>query len=209
MPPVQEDLADILRECLEEGTASQWETFIRMAQPVVAAGVVHTLLRYGRQPGRMAEDLIQDVFLKLHRGNCQALRSFRGTGAASLYAYLRAIAANLVTDFLVAESGAARGGTRPHVSLDDPDLRAVAAGESGMHAIERKLLLEQIQRCLEGQKERDRRVFWLYHRLGFKPHEIAAFPGIALRQDGVETLLLRLTKQVAGCMRETRKLSSR
>jgi DNA-directed RNA polymerase specialized sigma24 family protein len=42
--------------------------------------------------------------------------------------------------------------------------------------------------------ERDRRVFWLYYRVGLTANAIASLPAIGLSTKGVESTILRLTR---------------
>jgi RNA polymerase sigma factor (sigma-70 family) len=184
----------VLRDCLETGAASRWETFIGLAQPVVAAAVFRTIGRWGRADSSVADDLIQDTFARLCARDFRALRNFRGQDSTALCAYLRVIARSVATDGFRAERA-------PAVSLDDPDT-APLADDSSARAIERSLLLDRIDKCLAAQKERDRRIFWLYHRHGWTPKSIAALPAIEMGTSGIETLLYRLTKAAADCMKK-------
>lgn len=166
-----------------------------MAQPVIASAVFRTLARWGRSGHPSAGDFIQDIFLKLCAGDYRILRSFRGSDGAALRAYLRVIAASVVTDRLRAED-------RSTVPLDDPENAPVAPDDRPRREIERNLMLDSVEKCLDGQKDRDRRVFWLYHRHGYTPKSIAALPWTDLGQGGVEMLVYRLTKAVADCMKK-------
>jgi RNA polymerase sigma factor (sigma-70 family) len=189
------NIADALRDCLAAGSPANWEAFIDLAQPVIATAVFRTLRRWNRTDRALADDLIQDTFAKLCAADFRVLRNFRGQDSTALHAYLRVIAASVVTDRLRAEQA------RP-VSLDDPDEAPVLADETTARDIERNLLLDRIEKCLEGQKQRDRWIFWLYHRHGFTPKVIAALAG-GLGTSGVETLLYRLTRAVADCVKKS------
>jgi RNA polymerase sigma-70 factor, ECF subfamily len=68
---------------------------------------------------------------------------------------------------------------------------------------DRDLLIQQIDACLltvaSGPNSvRDRRIFWLYYRVGLAASAIAALPTIGLSTKGVESTLLRLTRQIRG-----------
>jgi RNA polymerase sigma factor (sigma-70 family) len=189
------NIADALRDCLAAGSPANWEAFIDLAQPVIATAIFRTLRRWMRTDRALADDLVQDTFAKLCAADFRVLRNFRGQDSTALRAYLRVIAASVVTDRLRAEHA------HP-VSLDDPDEAPVLADDTTARDIERNLLLDRIEKCLEGQKQRDRWVFWLYHRHGFSPKEIAALPG-GLGTGGVETMLYRLTRAVADCVKKS------
>ena len=167
---------------------------MKAAQPVIAAAVLRTMGRWGCSDWSVADDLIQDVLAKLFAQDRRVLRCFRGRDAASLQAYLRAIAATVTTDYY-------RGKEPPLRSLDDPELSPSVIDNHASQEIERKLLLDRVERCLADQGERDRWIFWLYHRQGFTPQSISVLPEVSLGRSGVETLLYRLTKLVAQCVK--------
>jgi RNA polymerase sigma-70 factor (ECF subfamily) len=60
---------------------------------------------------------------------------------------------------------------------------------------ERSLLLHQIVRSLP-EPSRERAVFQLYFQQGYSAREIAAIPALTLTTKGVESLILRLTRQL-------------
>ena len=190
------DIAQTLRACLETGASEQWEKFSELAHPVIAAAVSRTMDRWGRSDRSAANDLIQDTFARLLSNERRALRNFRGEDPSSLYAYLRVIAASVVTDHL-------RGDPPPAMPLDDPERAPVIPDNTSPREIEKNLLLARVEKCLATQKDRDRRIFWLYHRHGFTPKHISALPAIEMGISGVETLVYRLTRLVADCMKKT------
>ena len=195
-PWQERNIAQVLRDCLETGASGRWEAFIELAQPVIATAVFRTIARWGRSDRSVADDLIQDTFARLCAHDFRALRNFRGQDSAALRAYLRVIAVSVTTDRFRSEH-------MPAVSLDDPDKAPLIIDDSPSREIERNLLLDRIDKCLAAQKERDRRIFWLYHRHGFTPKSIATLPAVEMGTSGVETLLYRLTKVVAECMKKS------
>jgi RNA polymerase sigma factor (sigma-70 family) len=185
---------EVLNDCLDNGTSSSWETFIALAQPVIAGAVFRAIGRCGRDR-IVADDLIQDTFAKLCASNFRILRNFRGRDPAVLRAYLRVIAASVAADRFRAENLRA-------VSLDDPASAPQVPDYRPAQQIERELLLDRIDKCLAAQKKRDRWIFWLYHRHGLTPQAISALPVVDIGRSGVETLLYRLTRVVADCVKK-------
>ena len=191
------DLVQLLGRCLESRKGSEWEPFIRQIHPSVVAGVISTLARVGISSRQVVEDLVQETFLKLCAQDSRVLRSFQAGDSNGLKAYIRVIASSTTLDFLRARDAQKRiktpisleGGTFEILSSHNPE------AEAG-----RKQLLEHIDSCLADQKDRDRRIFWLYHRQGFTPKAIADLPGIALATGGVETIVYRLTRAVRECL---------
>jgi DNA-directed RNA polymerase specialized sigma24 family protein len=125
------------------------------------------------------------------------LRNFRGEVPASLHAYLRTIAVSIAIDHFRAEPA-------PAVSLDDPESPLSIPDNRPARDIERRLLLDRIKKCLTAQRARDRWIFWLYHRDGMTPQAISSVPSVGLGRSGVETLIYRLTREVADCVKKWR-----
>jgi RNA polymerase sigma-70 factor (ECF subfamily) len=150
----------------------------------------------------LAEDLIQETFLKLCADNYRVLRAFRADQDNPLYAYLRTIAKSVVADYLNSQSALKRGGGLQLLSLDGPGGGAeVGAEDALLQEVERRLILQRVEECLSEQNERNRTIFWLYYRHGFRPAAISAYPGIKVGKSGVEAILYNLTKLVRDCVR--------
>ena len=184
----------LLRECLDTGSAGAWERFIAAAKPVVASSVAAAIRRWNRDRSEL-DDLIQDTFVRLCAANYRVLRNFRGQDTAALNAYLRTIAASVAADRFRADR------VRP-ISLDDPDSSTPVPDDRPAREIERHLLFDRIRKCLATSARRDQWIFWLYHRDGMAPQEIASLPSAKIGRSGVETLVYRLTKAVADCVRK-------
>jgi len=201
------DLAALLRRCLAGGENADWDRFIRLSQPTVAAGVLRSISSSARVDRELADDLIQDTFLKLCADDFRVLRRFRGDDAVSLRVYLKTIAGTIATDHFRSQAALKKGSGKAPVSLDDL-VRQPGADDARFAELEREILLERVERCLDSQQSRDRRVFWLYHRQGMTPKTISALPGVGLASDGVETLVYRLTKNVRECLQRAGLLQS-
>jgi RNA polymerase sigma-70 factor, ECF subfamily len=194
------DLASILKRCLANGTKADWECFVELAQPVLAAGVLRSLSRLTPATRELVDDLIQETFLKICAANFRVLRNFRTDDSNALRVYLRTIAASTVTDHFRSQSALKKGAGKKMASLDDvaPQL---AADDRQFAELERRDIFERVEKCLDTQEPRNRTIFWLYHRQGFTPKAISALAGIGLSPDGIETTIYRLTKGVRECLR--------
>jgi len=190
-------LTQKLRECLAHGTTRGWKQFIDLAEPVIKAAVIRKLASARQFSGELADDLVQETFVKLCADGNRALRAFQGTDDVTLQAWLTHVARSVVVDHLKSVSAVSHGGGLLFQSLDDPETESVADADSPVEDMERRQLREQIDGWLEDESERDRRIFWWYHRDGFSPAEIAGLPGIGVGKSGVETIVYRLTKKVA------------
>src|SRR5437588_9254334 len=103
----------VLQQCLQNGSKSEWETFISLAQPVIASGVLQSLTRLSVFSRELADDLIQDTFLRICADNFRILRNFRAAVSNALCVYLKTIATSIVVDYLRS------GKVRPSVTLDE------------------------------------------------------------------------------------------
>lgn len=194
------DFALILKECLDTGTSTSWDHFVALAQPIVAGAIVRALARWGGAESVLADDLIQDTFVKLCAKNCHVLRSFRGTETTALCAYLRTVASSIAADHFNSSSAIKHGGKVQSISLEDLSAPSLATSNAPMQEIESNLILSRVENCLSSHKDRDRNIFWLYHRHGYTPEDISHYPGIEVSKGGVETIIYRLTKAIRDCV---------
>ena len=194
------DLAGVLRQFLASGEAADLDRFIRLAQPVVAAGVLRIARRMGQADRSFADDMIQETFLKVCAADFRVLRDFRASDANALEVYLKTIAASVVVDQIRTGSTQKKGSGKTAASLDEVAW-GLAADDGHLAELERAQMLQRIDRCLDTQAPRNRTIFWLYHRQGLKPRTISALPGMDVGSDGVETIVYRLTRTVRECLR--------
>jgi RNA polymerase sigma-70 factor (ECF subfamily) len=67
---------DLLARCLA-GDAEAWKPWVAETAPLIRRAVVQTLLRHtGRAAEEDADDLTQEVFLRLVRADCRLLRTY-------------------------------------------------------------------------------------------------------------------------------------
>ena len=189
------DVAQLLKRCLNGGGNAEWEAFIALAQPVIASGILRSLSRGTFVTRDLADDLIQDCFLKICDKDFRVLRNFRGADANSLRAYLRAIASSIVMDHFRSP------GSGSHVDLDVV-AATLASHDREPEDLERRMLLDWVEKCLSTQDPTRRRIFWLYHRQGLTPRTISELPGVGMERDGVETAVYRVTIAVRKCLRK-------
>jgi RNA polymerase sigma-70 factor, ECF subfamily len=191
----------ILDQALETNGLQSWERFVECAQPIVASALRRVLSRWHNPRNDEVEDMVQESFLKLCANDYRFLRRFRSAHPSALAAYLRTVASTVVVDGYRARSSQKRGSDANAVAMDDVE---VAVGSSqAVEAVERRLLIARIERCLSSQKERDRHVFWLYYRQGLTVKAISTIHLIELTSSGVESLIRRLTLAVRKCLKVT------
>jgi RNA polymerase sigma-70 factor, ECF subfamily len=177
-----------------------WVEFLRRFQPMIASVVMKALRqRQGAVSAQLVDDLVQETYLKICANNFSALRTFEFRHENSLPAYLKTSALNVVQDHFRSTYAEKRGGTHQPQELDS--LPESAGAYDNRAALFRQVSIQEIERYLHsadlGQNAaRDRIVFLLYYRQGWTAASIAELPSIALSLKGVESTLLRLTRQL-------------
>lgn len=194
-------IEEVARRCTTSGDVEAWEEFVQRVHRLIAKVVFRTALRLGDGSNQTVDDLIQETYLKFCENNCRLLREFEYRHAAGFTGYLQMVAVNVVRDHFKARRSKKRG-KEPSGSIEEaiePPMKE--GGEGSATAMERRMLIVEIQRhldaCLIGpDQQRNSRVFWLYYRVGLSASSIAGLPGVGLSTKGVESLVLRITRQL-------------
>jgi RNA polymerase sigma-70 factor (ECF subfamily) len=200
MDPQKLSAQELVQLCLDLKDEAMWTEFVRRFQPLIA-GVVNKCIfrRVGPRPS-LVDDLVQDTFVKLCVNNCKALRDFDFQHDNAFFGFLKVVASNVVEDYYRGSHSQKRGSGREDEDIET--VRTVApANRAAYHPAEVAILMGEIQQCLAEQSAepnftRDYTIFWLYYRQGLTAKAISQLPGIALSVKGVESTLLRLTRQV-------------
>jgi RNA polymerase sigma-70 factor, ECF subfamily len=174
-----------------EAAERKWEEFLEEARPTLTRIARRAASHWGLNGTADAEDLVQDICLKLMQGR-EALGERIPSDEGRFEAYFRAFAANAAQDSLRKRFARKRAPTELVALREDlggPETRA-CVGHS-----ERTILLEQLENAVR-LGERERAIFQLYFRQGFSAKEIAAIPAYCLSVKGVESLLHRITRQL-------------
>jgi len=188
--------------CFHGGDESAWTEFVRRFQPLIAGVVFRVARKWGDTSRQVVDDLVQDTFVKLCGERQELLQTFKSVHKDAIFGYVKVFAANLAHDYFKGQRTHKRGGSVAGGSTaNERDCEHVADARSAESAIERDLLIGQIDSCLRGilvgpNSERDRKIFWLYYRVGLAASAIAALPSVGLSTKGVESTLARLTRQV-------------
>jgi RNA polymerase sigma-70 factor (ECF subfamily) len=194
--------SELVQVCIRTGEEPAWQEFVRRFQPLIAVVVLRTARRWGNTSPDLLDDLTQETFLKLCADRETILQKFQPTHPNAMFGYIKVLTANLVHDYFKALHSQKRGQNLTSALSEDYDSDESAKYSlSGAEAIERNVLLGQIDTALSivetgPNLERDRRIFWLYYRVGLSANAISAIPSIGLTTKGVESTLLRLTKHV-------------
>jgi RNA polymerase sigma factor (sigma-70 family) len=192
---------ELFLTCLRTGGESAWQEFVRRFQPLIAKVAFRTAGQWGERSPQVVDDLVQDTYLKLCADRQRVLHTFKPNHPDAIYGYIKVFTANLVHDRLKASHSKKRGGNARVSSLGDDDDGMERSSHAASENLDRNLLIDEIDLCLRtlppgAAAARDRRIFWLYYRVGLSASGIAALPRIGLGTKGVESTLLRLTRLV-------------
>jgi RNA polymerase sigma-70 factor (ECF subfamily) len=163
--------------------------------------VLRTATRFGDSSAGTVDDLIQETYLKFCADNSRILNDFEHRHPDAFVGYLQVLAANVVRDHFKSAYSKKRGANQVESISENftPSAREDSEGSPG--SIERGVLINEVRghlnRCIEGRdRDRNRRIFWLYYRAGLSAAAISVLPGIGLTTKGVESLIFRITKEV-------------
>jgi RNA polymerase sigma-70 factor (ECF subfamily) len=169
---------------------------------LIATVALRIARRWGGASPQLVDDLVQETYLKLCENNFQLLRTFQFRHDEAIYGYIKVVTANLVHDHFKSIRSQKRGGLVESVSSDSIDVAPDRTpARSTTESAEQNIFIGEVDACLRALDSpdhpgRDRRIFWLYYRVGLPASSIAALPTIGLSIKGVESTLLRLTRHV-------------
>lgn len=211
--PSSQSAEELIYACAESNDTAAWEEFVARFRRPISLSILRIAYQWGNVPHQVVDDLVQETYLKLCCDKCRLLRDFSVQHPEAILGYIKVIAVNVAHDHFKSLRSQKRGWgeTAPLIDGFDPEAQSDCVG--GQDAIERGILLKQIDDCLEKccegpDQERDRLIFWLYYRQGMSAKAIAALPTVGLTPKGVESAILRLTRLVRGQMVRLRSESA-
>jgi len=191
----------LIRACAESNDSAAWEEFVARFRRPISLSILRIAYQWGAAPSQIVDDLVQETYLKLYADKFRLLLSFALQHPEAVSGYIKTIAVNIAHDHLKALHSQKRGSGETAESLENVEPSANSAGLGGPAAMEREVLLKQIDSCLatcsQGpDQDRDRVIFWLYYQQGMSAKTIAVLPTVGLSAKGVESVIFRLTRLV-------------
>ena len=203
---------ELIHACAESNDGAAWEEFVFRFHRPISLSILRIAYQWGGTPQQIVDDLVQETYLKLCADKCRLLRDFAVQHPEAVAGYIKTIAVNVAHDHFKSLHSQKRGSGETSQLMEDVEPQARSGDLGGQAAMEREVLLKQINRCLETcsegpDQERDRLIFWLYYQQGMSAKAIAALPTVGLTAKGVESAIFRLTRlvreQVAGLRPQT------
>jgi RNA polymerase sigma-70 factor, ECF subfamily len=194
-------IEELVRQCSVSRSAEAWEEFIRRFHRLIATVILRTASRLGDSSRQTVDDLIQETYLKLCADEFRVLRNFQQQRPDAFIGYVKVVAANVVRDYFKSSYSLKRGaGHVEQLAVDFVPL-ALDGSAGSQQAIERTVLIEEVSRLLElciagPDQERNTQIFWLHYRAGLSARAIADLPGMMLTTKGVESIILRITREL-------------
>ena len=184
---------ELLQRCLDSGDREAWEEFVRRYRKTIAVVVLRVSRTWNESSTLIIDDLVQETFVRLCEDNCRVLREFRSEQPQGLPGFLKVLAANLAQDHFRAINATKRG-----VALTCSASEASLGNNAAIEAVDQAVLFKEIEEFLNAThtREKHQAVFWLYYRDGMTAKAIASGSGLGLSTKGVESIILRLTRQV-------------
>jgi len=194
-------IEELARRCSTSGDVAAWEEFVRRLHRLIAKVVVRTAFRLGDSSRQTVDDLIQDTYLKFCADKCRIFRDFDHRRPGAFLGFVQVVAANVVRDHFRSSYARTHLANRTVDSSDENGVAAAEDAEGGVRAIEREVLIGEVDQCLEQcvvgpDRDRNIRIFWLYYRAGLTANAIAGLPGTGLTTKGVESLIQRMTRDL-------------
>ena len=200
-------IEELVRRCAASSSPEAWEEFVRRFHRLIATVILRTASRLGDSSKQTVDDLIQETYLKLCADDFRILRSFEQQHPDAFTGYIKVVTANVVRDHFKSAHTKKRGAG--HLEQLEEDFVPIAGEDSAgsPKSIERTILIHEITRhldvCIAGpDQERNTRIFWLHYRSGLSARAIAELPGIVLTTKGVESIILRITRELRTRMAE-------
>jgi RNA polymerase sigma-70 factor, ECF subfamily len=190
---------EVIRVCAETNDGEAWEEFVVRFQRPISLSIKHTAYQWGKAPLQFVDDLLQETYLKLCADNCRRLLEFALQHPDdAVLRYIKKVAINVAHDHFKSLHSQKRGAEETDQLLEDFEPAAQSSSHGGSEAMERQVLLRQIdgllQNCAVGSnQERDCLIFRFYYLQGLSAKAIAALEAIKLTAKGVEAVIFRLT----------------
>jgi len=194
---------ELIRACAESSDGPAWEEFVVRFHRPISLSILRIAYQWGSIAQQVVGDLVQETYLKLCADKCRLLREFSVQHPDAVLGYIKTIAINVAHDHFKALHSQKRGEGETSQLPEDVEPQAQGGSFGGPDAMERQVLLKQIddrlQSCAAGpNQERDCLIFRFYYLQGMSAKAIAALATISLTAKGVEAVILRLIR----CVRE-------
>ncbi len=194
----------LLNQCIR-GDERAWSEFLRRYRAIIYGSILKTLAVRG-EPHERAEDIFQDVFLKLLSDDCRALRRFQRRSRTTTW--LARIAINATIDAVRRRRARREVSDAPGADSDSES----PAEEILKHIAVDARILENVsardmaERLLDRLDEPDGLILKMYFFGGLKEREIADLLGVPINT--LSSRKSRALEKLKSAARELLRVSS-
>jgi RNA polymerase sigma factor (sigma-70 family) len=184
-------LRELVEHCLKQQDDQGWREFDRRTRPTVRGVVAKRLRLYRVKPANEPmEEITQDTFLNLFNHDFRALRK-DWVDDASIFKFVKVVGHNAVVDWLRKNKG-----FRDPEELDDSQQFRMPQRPN---PADKEILRGEVERSLQTLAshrdfKRDRAIFWLFYRYGYRDSEIAALVNLPVKT--VQNILQKYVRVV-------------
>jgi len=196
-----------------------WAEFLRRFHEQICCTIHRECKRIGHNQGAAhAQDLAQEVYKKLLRNNCRALREFRGQFENSIVKYLHIVAIRVAQNDYRKDTAKKRPSSGRTVSIHEPrwylpdehsvDLNEIIPSQEWARKVGEFEIVDAIERCLQkilqGQRHgpRDKLIIKYYLYDGQSAEDIGTFPDINLSSQRVFGIIAAVKRKLQRCLAE-------
>ena len=140
---------ELIHACAESNEGAAWEEFVSRFNRPISLSIIRTAHQWGGIPQQVVDDLVQETYLKLCANKCRLLRDFAVQHPEALPGYIKTIAVNVTHDHFKSLHSQKRGSGETAQFLEDVEPPARSGDLGGQAAMEREVLLKEIDDCLE------------------------------------------------------------
>ena len=140
---------ELIRACAESGDDATWNEFVSRFQRDIGLSIIRTANRWGHAAQQVMDDLVQETYLRLCEDKCRLLLEFATQHPEAIAGYMKTIAVNVVHDHFKSLHTQKRGSGEVEQLLEGFEPKAKSSSLGGEEAIERGVLFDQINLCLE------------------------------------------------------------
>src|SRR5262245_15612199 len=184
-----------------------WEEFVQRFNPCLTNSVYQTYRRFsvdGPPSWEIVSDLLQEIYLRVLKDKCAALRRFRGSSEFEAEVYLMHIATSVTIDQLRRQRSLKRRARTE--SLNNALIVEELQGRRGIIShytdeLAENDLIRILKRSFKGRnRKRNILIFLLHFREGLTPQEIAEIDFFDLRPATDSHILAEVREKIRKAM---------
>lgn len=199
--------AQLIRNCVDHiHNASFWSEFVTRYEPVLARSVAKAYRRFTQgvyAPNWRVCELVQEVYLRLLKNDCDLLRRLRGETESAAKSYLSQVAAHTTGDILRRELAQKRICIPNSLDESHPREPSITLSFALPERLADRDLINLLAQHSAGQQvQRDAMIFLLHVRAGLTAEEIGRADFVRLQPASVMSILSRTRNRLKKALKK-------